>query len=57
MTIVQPFNIESEIDDNISNRLERTSTLRKVDKLKQFILAKFKDFIRNEITFAKYHYL
>lgn len=49
MAIVQSLNIETEIGDNVSNGPERSSTLKNVDKLEQFLLAKFKDFIRNEI--------
>lgn len=49
MAIVQSLNIETEIGDNVSTGPERSSTLRNVDKLEQFLLAKFKDFIRNEI--------
>ena len=49
IAIIQSLNIETEIGDNVSNGPERASTLRNVDKLEQFLLAKFKDFIRNEI--------
>ncbi|CAL9738417.1 mitochondrial distribution and morphology protein 12 [Monosporozyma servazzii] len=49
MAVVQSLNIETEIGDNISSGQDRASTLRNVDKLEQFLLAKFKDFIRNEV--------
>ncbi|CAL9732928.1 mitochondrial distribution and morphology protein 12 [Monosporozyma unispora] len=49
MAVVQSLNIETEIGDNVSSGQDRASTLRNVDKLEQFLLAKFKDFIRNEI--------
>lgn len=49
IAVVQSLNIETEIGDNASSGPDRVSTLRNVDKLEQFLLAKFKDFIRNEI--------
>lgn len=56
MAIVQSLNIETEIGDghdgdgdNDKIQQDRASTLRNVDKLEQFLLAKFKDFLRNEI--------
>ncbi|CCK71956.1 ERMES complex subunit MDM12 KNAG_0I01710 [Huiozyma naganishii CBS 8797] len=48
LSIVRHLRIETEIGDDTVNKKDGT-TLRSVDKLEQFILTKFKDFLRKEI--------